>query len=395
MTAKNARRPKGEGSIFQRADGKWIGRLTYDDPATGLRKRTQVSADTKKGAATALKAVRDRVDGHKPIRDDKGEFGTFAENWISTTLEVSDRKASTKTLYAGLTRTHVVTSDLGRTPMNKVRATTVERFISHLRKKGLSESTVRQVYTVARGIADAAVRDRHMTENPFGQIKRPKVTKVEAAHLEAEQVDLLIEKAGDSRYALVFEFLVNTGMRRGEALALRWSDVDLPDRTARVRATLVRQDGELIRTEPKSTAAKRTIPLSASALDVLKRAKTRTAAERLRAGSKWSDSGYVFVTEFGEPSDPRNALRALQVAAERAELPGVGLHTLRHTAASLMLANGVPISTVSRIMGHASIQVTVDIYGHVSPDVARDAFDVLDAALSGRSGTHKVTYRVT
>ena len=88
----------------------------------------------------------------------------------------------------------------------------------------------------------------------------------------------------------------------------------------------------------------------------------------------------MFVTEFGEPCDPRNALRSLQVAATRAGLPGVGLHTLRHTAATMMLYAGIPMATVSRIMGHASIQVTVDLYGHVSPDVARDAFDALGAA---------------
>ncbi|QIX27513.1 site-specific integrase [Nocardioides sp. JQ2195] len=379
MTTQS-RRPKGEGSIFQRADGRWIGRITYDDPATGLRKRSQVSGDTKKAASDALKKIRERVEKKQPPRDDTATFGSFAEQWISSSLEVSDRKQSTKTLYAGLTRSHVIDSDLGRSPMNRIKASTVERFITQLRGKGLSDSTVRQVYTVARGIGDAAVRDRLITENPFGQVKRPKVEHREAAVLTVEEARVLVTEAGGSRYALLFELLINTGLRRGEALALKWSDVDLEGRTARVRKTLVRQGGDLIRTAPKSKKSDRTIPLSAAALDVLRRTKKRNAEDRLKAGSKWHETGYVFVTEFGEPCDPRNALRALQVAAERADLPGVGLHTLRHTAATMMLNAGIPMATVSRIMGHASIAVTVDLYGHVSPDVARDAFDALGAA---------------
>ena len=238
MTAKNARRPKGEGSIFQRADGKWIGRITYDDPETGLRKRSQVSGDTPKAAAAALKKIRERVDAKQPPRDDRAMFGAFAEQWISTSLAVSDRKQSTKTLYAGLTRSHIVGSALGMTPMNQIRATTVERFITQLRAKGLSESTVRQIYTVARGIGDAAVRDRLITENAFGQVKRPEVEHKEAPVLTVEEARRLVTEAGASRYAVLFELLVNTGMRRGEALALKWSDVDIEGRTARVRRRL-------------------------------------------------------------------------------------------------------------------------------------------------------------
>lgn len=383
-----SRRPKGDGSIFQRADGKWIGRLTYVDRETGLRKRAQVSADTKKGAADELKKLKTRVEAGKPVRDNKQPFGDFAHQWISSSLAAdNDRKQSTKTLYAGLTRTHIIGSALGNTPLNLVTAATVERFVVHLRGKGLSESTVRQVYTVARAIATTAVRDGLLADNPFSQVKRPRVTQEEAHYLSTEQARALITAAeASSRYSLVFELLVNTGLRRGEALALRWNDVDLDGRVVHVRKTLARVDGHLVRTEPKSRKSKRTVPLSTAAVDVLRRVKVRTAEERLKAGNKWTDSGFVFVTEAGEPCDPRNALRALHAAAERAKLPGVGLHTLRHTAVAVMLTNGVPISTVSKIMGHASIQVTVDLYGHVSPEVARDAFDVLGAAWQASAG---------
>jgi integrase len=104
-------------------------------------------------------------------------------------------------------------------------------------------------------------------------------------------------------------------------------------------------------------------------------------AERKRAGSAWRETGFVFTTELGEPCDPRNAFRALRVAATRAGLPHAGLHTLRHSAASVMISGGVPLKVVSDILGHSSIAITGDIYGHVSPDVAREAINLLGDAL--------------
>jgi integrase len=98
-------------------------------------------------------------------------------------------------------------------------------------------------------------------------------------------------------------------------------------------------------------------------------------------GSQWVDGGWVFATEFGGPHDPRNALRAVQTTAKRLGMNGVGLHTLRHSAASMMLTGGVPLTTVSEVLGHASVAVTGDVYSHVSPNVDREALDSLSEAL--------------
>jgi integrase len=103
----------------------------------------------------------------------------------------------------------------------------------------------------------------------------------------------------------------------------------------------------------------------------------------MKAGSVWHETGFVFTTGFGEPCDPRNALRAFKVAAVRAGVPQAGLHTLRHSAASVMLAKGVPLKVVSEILGHSSTAITGDVYGHVAPDVAADAMRALSGALSG------------
>jgi integrase len=205
----------------------------------------------------------------------------------------------------------------------------------------------------------------------------------EAAYLTPDQMRSLLVAAEGSRYAPLFALLVNSGLRRGEALALNWSDIDFDAKLLRVRGTLARVDGELVVTETKTAKSRRVIPLSPTAEKVLRDMRTRQMAERLRAGSMWQPTPYAFTTELGEPCDPRNAMRALKAAAKRANLPStVGLHTLRHSAASVMLSAGVPLKVVSEIFGHASVAITGDVYGHVSPDVSREALTWLSDALA-------------
>ena len=258
----------------------------------------------------------------------------YTLDWIDSTLEASTRKATTKTLYAGIAKKHIVGADVGKVSLDKLKPSHVEAWTVELKKRGLAESSIRQAYTILRAALDTAVRDEAIAKNPAAAIARPKVTRTEAAHLTATQVRQLIECAAGSRYAALFELLVSTGLRRGEALALQWKDVDFEKKLVRVRGTLARIDGKLTVTEPKTMKSKRTIHMSASAERVLKAVRLRQMEERLKAGTAWTETGFVFTTELGEPSDPRNALRALKAAAKRAKLDGIGLHTLRHSAAT-------------------------------------------------------------
>ena len=284
-------------------------------------------------------------------------------------------------MYAGVARTHILNSSIGRLTLDRVRPSHVEGWVVELRRKGLAESTIRSAYTVLRAILDTAVRDGALAINPAAAIRRPRVTSKEAPHLTPGQVADLLRAAEGSRYAPLFALLVHTALRRGEALALQWSDVDLDKGTLRVRGTLARIDGQILVPEPKTAKSKRFVPISIPAEQLLRRIQANQAEERLRAGSAWCQTGFVFTTEFGEPCDPRNALRALKVAAVRAGLPAVGLHTLRHSAASVMLTHGVPLKVVSEILGHSSIAITGDVYGHVAPDVSREAVATLGAVL--------------
>lgn len=380
MTAR--RRGNGEGTApRRRADGRWQVNIRWTDDH-GVNRRTTVYGKTQRETRERAKTVRERVAKGRPAQDRKVTVERFAEEWIGSALAASDRKPTTKTMYAGMARKHVIGSTLGALELGKIRPRHVEAWVVELRGKGLAESTVRSAYTILRAVLDTAVRDGALGENPATAVRRPRVSPKEAAYLTPDQVRDLLVAATATRFSALFELLVNTGLRRGEALALRWPDVDFESKVLRVRGTLSRVGGELVVTETKTEKSKRVLSMTPAVERTLRKVRSTQREERLRAGSVWVHTGFVFTTELGTPADPRNALRALKTAARRAGLPcDVGLHTLRHSAASVMLVNGVPLKVVSEILGHSSISITGDIYGHVSPDIARHALDGLAAAL--------------
>ncbi len=375
------RRGNNEGSTpRRRADGRWQINLRVSDEF-GEASRHTIYGDTPQEARDKAAEIRRRVEGGQPARDRRQTVAAFAQHWIDTSLQASERKRNTKVMYAGVARTHILSSTMGRLTLDRVRPSHVEGRVVELRRKGLAESTIRSAYTILRAVLDTAVRDGALGSNPAASIRRPRVTAKEASHLSPAQVADLLRAAGGTRYAPLFALLVHTGLRRGEALAFQWSDVDLAKGLLRVRGTLARIEGKLVVTEPKTAKSKRFVPISAPAERLLRGVQAAQAEDRLRARSAWRETGFVFTTEFGEPCDPRNAFRALRVAAVRAGLPEAGLHTLRHSAASVMLTHGVPLKVVSEILGHSSIAITGDVYGHVAPDVSREAVDILGDVL--------------
>ena len=310
-----SRRANGEGSKpVQRKDGRWQVGIRYS--VDGVGKRTTVTGRTAKEARDKAQEVRDRLRADLPAKDRKVTLGAFTESWIGSTLAASDRKATTKSMYATVARKHIIGATIGGVSIDRLKASHVEAWKVELQARGLSESTVRSAYTILRAILDTAVRDDALGKNPAAAVTRPNVTRREAAHLTTAEVRRLLDAAATSRYAALFDMLVNTGLRRGEALALKWSDVDFTKNLIRVRGTLARVDGDLVVTKPKTEKSRRVIHMSPPSERVLRAVKRRQTEDRLRAGSIWARTDFVFTTETGEPCDPRNALRAFKGAAE-------------------------------------------------------------------------------
>lgn len=381
LTGMGKRRANNEGSLTQLPNGSWQARLSYIDPDTGQRKRLAFYGKTAKVAAAKMKAARERLDAGAPPKDATRTVADWLAHWRATTLTVSDRAESTRSNYATLSRKHLEAESFGAMTLDKLRPTDVEKLILALRGDGLSDSTVRAIYTVLRLALDGAVRDGLLARNPAAQVRRPGVKRREAKHLPADVVTAVLRAAEDSRYHPALVLAVATGLRRGEVCALRWDAVDLDAGTLRVISTVSRVDRRLVFSEPKTDRSRRTVPLSPAVVSMLKKHRTAQKEDRLRAGNQWTETGYVFTTELGTVVDPRNLLRVVQVAAKKAKVEGVGAHTLRHSAATAWLEAGVPLKVASDLLGHSSVAITADIYMHSTDESARAAVDTLASRL--------------
>lgn len=376
-----AQRASGEGSIRQRPNGSWEARLSYRDPDTGTMKTVSLYAKTAEAVRDKLNEAGERIKEDAPVHDSSQKLSDWLTHWYHTALEASSRKQSTKVLYRNLATKHLSPAPLGATPLDRLRKTRVDALVVRLRRQKLSVSTVRQVYTVLRAALADAVLDGLMARNPCTLVKRPGVRRREARHLDASTVAAVLKAAKSLRYRSALVLIAATGIRRGEALGLSWEHVSLKEGSLKVAATLGRVGKELALTEPKSARSRRTIPLSPAIVALLKAQRVNQAAERLHAGDRWTNTGLVFTTAFGGPVDPRNLLRAVEVAAAKAGVEGVGVHTLRHSAAVAWLESGVHIKAVADLLGHSSISITGDVYGHSTDATTRAAIDGLSGAL--------------
>ena len=230
LAVMGTRTANGTGNLRKRPNGSWEARLSYTD-VDGTLKRVSVYGKTQREVREKAKAVRDRVDNGAPATDDKVALAAWMARWRETTLAVSDRKESTRSLYASLSRKHIEAGVIGPIPLAKLRPSDVEKLILALRSatkpgkptkdtpnpepvRDLSDSTIRSIYTVLRLGLDGAVRDGLLARNPATSVQRPGVARKEAEHLDPEQVTQLLAAGESSRYHTALVLIATTGLRR-------------------------------------------------------------------------------------------------------------------------------------------------------------------------------------
>ena len=292
----------------------------------------------------------------------------------------SGRRQGTVDTYRSLARTHIVPG-LGKRRLNQLRPSHVEGFLHDLGERRAA-STVRQVYAVLRAALDDAVRDRIVAANPTERVKRPTVGHRDVSVLHPEEVRAVLVETSRHRLHALVVVAAMTGLRRGELLGLQWVDVDLGAGVLRVTGTLTRTTKGLRRGEPKTARGRRVVPLPKVAVAELRSWKAVQAAERLRAGSAWQSTEYVFTNEVGGPLDPSNVSAWYAGCAARAGVSDHGMHALRHSAATLMLSGGLPVRVVADALGHADVTVTLNTYAHSLDGQLQAAVDAVADALA-------------
>lgn len=214
----------------------------------------------------------------------------------------------------------------------------------------------------------------------------PRVERFESKMLSPDQARTFIDAARGESLEALYNVALSLGLRMGEALGLRWQDIDLDRRTLivnRILERIGRGDGsKLMLVEPKTSRSRRTVNLPDAAARALRAHKVRQLEERLMAGARWQDQGLVFPSTIGTPLEPHTLHDDFKRILVKAKLPDIRFHDLRHSAASLMLAQGIPLRSIQEVLGHSSITLTANLYAHVGEQLKREAADAMDAVLS-------------
>jgi integrase len=321
-----------------------------------------------------------------PRHDEKQTVGDYLTRWLSNRISDGLRPSSAA-MYRLYVERDMVPS-LGHLRLGDLRPGHVERMLRDMQAAGRGATTVRRVHAVLRS-ALASARKAHLVPyNAATDAELPNVQPAKVRPWEADELATFLDHSASHRLGAMCEVMAFTGLRRGEACALRWEDVDFERGYLTVRSQLVEVRGQVMEGKPKTRSGEdRRVDIGQRTIGGLMAHRFAQGAERLQWGSGYTDNGRVFAREDGTDLSPGQVTKTFMRLSEAAGLRQVRLHDLRHGAASLMLAGGVDVAVVSKRMGHSSVRLTVDTYSHLLDGVGRGAADAAEAMVRPRATT--------
>ena len=371
------------GSVYKRHGG-WAYKIdTGFNPETDKRRQaTKQGFRTKKEAENALAEAQKTVIDGTVVANSSMTLTAYLDEWLAGQRSRL-RPTSHHSYMLASKRLH---KHLGRYRIQSLTPLQIEKFyadlLDHGRKDGtgLAPKSVKNTHVVLRKALSDAERLGLVHRNAAAAARAPSMSRPEMTTWTSDQLKSFLQTVSTDRLGHAFTLLAATGMRRGEALGLRWRDIDFDASQIAIVQTLNAVKGKIIIGEPKTAGSRRTLFVGDSAMQTLRAQRKQQAEERLRAGPAWSaGSDLVFLTEFGEAEHPDHFSRRFKNLVTAADVPLIRLHDLRHTNATLSLKAGVHPKVVSERLGHASIAITLDLYSHVTPGISREAADAVES----------------
>jgi integrase len=386
-TAKRQkRRKRGEGSVFQRHDGLWVGVLHvgYRD---GRRQRKTVYGKTAEEAAAKLRKEQANRDNGLPIITGRQTVKQFLLDWLENSAKPSLRHKSFVS-YKQLLTKHVIPV-LGHRDLTKLTPQEVQAMLNAIHAGELSPRTVQYVRAVLRRALNYALKWGLVVRNVAALTDAPRVVRKEVKPFTIAEIPTLLRAFENERLGPLYLLALSHGLRQGEALGLQWSELDLNGKFLRVKQALQWVQKEARFVEPKTKQSNRQIALSERVIKALKKHRKQQLEDRLRAGGDWVENGLVFTTRSGRPLDGVNVTRDFKRMLKNWGLPVRRFHDLRHTTASLLLHQNVHMRVVMDLLGHSEIRVTMDLYSHVGSELQREAARQMDSLLKSARSRNK------
>jgi integrase len=409
-----SKRGHGEGSIFQRKDGRWVAVISHGY-REGKRDRKSIYGETRKEVTDQLKIELRSQQLGLPVASARLTVEEWLKRWLETEKPPATRP-KTYTAYEYHTRAHLIPA-LGKKPLLKLQPQDVREFMQSRIAAGLTPKSVRHFRATLRAALNVAMHDGLIARNVAALAKPPRLDKRSLHVFSEEEAMQFLQIAKGHRLEAVFTTALALGLREGEILGLRWQDVDLKTGKLQVTYSLqrVKRPGEkkskLELLPPKTEPSRRSIVLPQVAISTLHAHRIRQEEDRRAAGPAWKETGMVFTTTIGTRLDQRNMLRAFYAIInapdpndpepnpkkKRRLLPRLRFHDLRHSAATLLLAQGVHPRYIMELLGHSSISITMNTYGHILDEMKHETsrqtdavFDRLAVKLAAKPAAEKV-----
>ena len=359
--APNRKRGNGDGSLYLRRDGRWVASITLEG---GVRRtyygRTRLEVRQKLSAA-----LRAKADGLLVPRADR-TVAAYLEQWLEDMAKPSVRPRTFESYSLNVRR---LRPQIGRIRLNDLTPAAIQAAYGALLRRGLSPRSVIQAHAVLHRALRQAVQWGLLPRNPVDAVSRPRPKRTEIRTLSVREVKQLFETSRNDRLHALWVLLSTTGLRLGEALGLMWKDLNLDQGTVSVQRALQRERGVgFVLVEPKTEHSRRRVYLAPGTIATLTEHRRLQAQDRLVAGPGWeSTHDLIFRTQVGRPIEGGQVSWAFHKVLEKAKLPRIRLHDLRHTAASQLLERGVHPKVVQEMLGHSTITLTLDTYSHIVP----------------------------
>jgi integrase len=373
------RRRSRRGQLTKRGEN-WQVRVSLGRDAHGKRLYyNRIVRGTKKEAERHLTEKLSELDTDTFVTAGNSTLTQFVTEWLHTAMKAKLTRKSHDDYTSLLTR-HVLPV-LGSQRIDRIGQAGIQNLYNELTASGLSPRTVRYIHSVLHNALEHAVRWRRIARNPTAHVILPRKVPTVRRPLTATEARALMAAAQGCRYGLLWQLLLETGMRPGEGEALQWAD--FVGDALQVHRSLARHaDGSWAFKEPKTHKGRRTIPISPSLAAALREHLLTQAELRQRGGSNWNDGDLIFCNDVGGPVDHRVLVRRyFHPMLERAGLPRMSPYALRHACASLLFSTGTNVKVVSERLGHANVSFTLDTYVHALPGMQESATDRLAGVL--------------
>ena len=367
-----AKRANGQGAVYLRGDGRWEAQLRL---AGGGRK--SVYGRTRREVLGKLREARWAAARGLPVSSRNPTLAEFLDRWLEV---IRDRvRPSTYENYELNARR--LKADLGSVPLARLNPPAIQAAHQRLLRRGLTAYSVLQAHRVLHRALTQAFQWGLASRNPAAPVFPPRPRRREMTALSADQLIVLLAATRNDRLHVLWVLLATAGLRVGEALGLKWEDVDLDARRLAVKRALQhRRCLGLVFVEPKTPRSRRAVPLTTIAVEALRVHRDRQMGRPM----PWEDWGLVFTNLSGRPMQPNAANSELRRALNGASLPQIRVHDLRHTTASVLLETGTHPKVVQDLLGHKTIVTTLDTYSHVLPALHGDAITGLEALFGAR-----------